>query len=502
MPFVEMRGIGKVFPGVVANADVDLDILPGEVHALLGENGAGKSTLMNILTGIYRPDAGTLHISGRSVDFRKPADAIAAGIGMVHQHFKLVHAFSVAENLQLGARHLPLLLTRASTYAYVRRIEGAFGLKVTPDAPIHRLSAGEQQRVEILKVLSRGAKLLILDEPTAVLTSEEAKLLFSVVRKLTADGFSVVFISHKLDEVLEISHRITVLRQGKRVATVPAATANHRMLANLMVGRTFVQSKFERKAETGEPQLVVRAVSTAREPGVCPLVEIDLTVSSGEIVGVAGVAGNGQRELSEILTGARLPGKGSVIVAGRDVTGLDALAFVRAGIGHIPEDRLRDGIAGALPLTDNAILREYHDPPISAGAWLKQGAIREFTRNLLAAANVSAPGVNLPIRNLSGGNQQRFVVARETRVATRALVAVYPTRGLDIAATEMVRQALVDLRNRGVAILVVSEDLDELLVVADRIVVMFAGRIVGERRTPCSRDELGMLLGGKTDGFN
>jgi len=501
-PMVEMRGIDKSFPGIIANAAVNLDIRPGEVHALLGENGAGKSTLMNILTGIYQPDAGVILVDGQPVSFRKPADAIAAGVGMVHQHFKLVQAFTVAENLHLGFRETPLVVSRAILRRRTEDLEQRYSLKVSPEAPIYRLSAGEQQRVEILKALSRGAKLLILDEPTAVLTTEEARLLFRVIRQLTADGFSVVFISHKLDEVLDISDRITVLRSGRKIATVLAADADHKMLANLMVGHAVTPDSQQRPQTAREPVIALRRVTTASEQGVCGLDHIDLTLYSGEILGVAGVAGNGQRELSETLTGLRPPTEGSIDIAGADVTRSDARVFVEAGIGHIPEDRLRSGIAATLSLTRNAILREYPKAPLSFGPWLREKAARTFVDALLKTANVAAPSVTMPIRNLSGGNQQRFVVARETRVATRALIAAYPTRGLDIAATETVRSALVALRNAGVAVMVISEDLDELLSLADRLIVLYGGRVIGERQAPWNRDDLGMLMGGRVDDRN
>jgi general nucleoside transport system ATP-binding protein len=497
-PFVDMRGIGKSFPGVVANADVDFDVRAGEVHALLGENGAGKSTLMNILTGIYQPDTGEIAIAGRPALLRKPADAIAAGIGMVHQHFKLVQAFTVAENLHLGFRDAPFFVSSAVLRRRTVEIEQRYGLKISPDAPIYRLSAGEQQRVEILKALARGARLLILDEPTAVLTDDEAQLLFEIVRRLRAEGLCVVFISHKLDEVLEISDRISVLRGGRKVATVPRAGADHQMLASLMVGRAVISIDHRRTATVPAPVISVCDLATAAERGTCGLDQLDLTLNSGEIVGVAGVAGNGQRELSEALTGLRAVTSGTITVHGSDFTNRSPRAFAQAGIGHIPEDRLRSGIAGSLSLTRNAILREYFAPPLSSGPWLKRGATRAFTEDLLKAANVAAPMPSLPIRNLSGGNQQRFIVQRETRIATRALIAAYPTRGLDIAATETVRGALVGLRNKGVAVLVISEDLDELLGLADRIVVMYEGRIIGTRAPPWNRDELGMLMGGQT----
>jgi len=497
---VEMRGIDKSFPGVIANAGVDLDIRHGEVHALLGENGAGKSTLMNILTGIYQPDAGTIHIDGQALSFRSPRDAIAAGVGMVHQHFKLVKAFSVAENLHLGFGDKPFLVSRSTLRRRTEALEQRFGLQISPDAIVQDLSAGEQQRVEILKALIRGARILILDEPTAVLTAAEALLLFDVVRRLTADGFAVIFISHKLDEVLAISDRITVLRGGRKVATVPKDATDDRNLADLMVGHAVTPQANDRRLMERHPAIALHDVSTPAGQDGCRLDSIDLTLFSGEIAGIAGVAGNGQRELSEMLSGIRPPVEGAIRIRGVDFTGRDAKAFAKGGVGHIPEDRLRSGVAATLSLLQNAILREYDAPPISAGPWIKSSHARQFANSLLAAAHVSAPSIAMPLRNLSGGNQQRFVVARETRIASQVLIAAYPTRGLDIAAAETVRAELLALRNKGVAVLVISEDLDELMSLSDRLLVMYGGRLIRERKPPWNRNELGMLMGGVGGG--
>jgi ABC-type uncharacterized transport system ATPase subunit len=492
----EMRGIDKSFPGVIANAGVDLDIRPGEVHALLGENGAGKSTLMNILTGIYQPDAGTIHIDGKAVSFRSPRDAIAAGIGMVHQHFKLVKAFSVAENLHLGLDDTPFLVSRSTLRKRTQVLEQRFGLQISPDAIVQDLSAGEQQRVEILKALVRGARILILDEPTAVLTADEARLLFDVVRRLTASGFAVIFISHKLDEVLAISDRITVLRGGRKIATVAKDSTNNRNLADLMVGHAVTPRGNDRRPMEHRPAIALHGVSTSASQEGCRLDGVDLTLFSGEITGIVGVAGNGQRELSEVLTGIRTPDAGAIRIQGVDFTDRDAKAFAKGGVGHIPEDRLRSGVAASLSLLQNAILREYDMPPISSGPWIKSSHARRFASSLLAAAHVSAPSIAMPLRNLSGGNQQRFVVARETRIASQVLIAAYPTRGLDIAAAETVRAELLALRNKGIAVLIISEDLDELMSLSDRLIVMYGGRLIGERTPPWNRNELGLLMGG------
>jgi ABC-type uncharacterized transport system ATPase subunit len=496
VPMIEMRRITKSFPGVAANQEVDFEVRPGEVHALLGENGAGKSTLMNILSGIYQPDDGEILVNSQPVAFARPADAIAAGIGMVHQHFRLVEAFTVAENLHLGWHDTPRWTSRRRLRARSEALAAQYGLSVAPEARVYQLSAGEQQRIEILRVLARGARLLILDEPTAVLTPEEATILFRIIRQLAQDGYSIIFISHKLDEVLEISDRITILRGGRKVASLNTADCDHGKLAGLMVGKDVIFGQYAKTPTVKEPVIRLSGVRTQNDRGMPGLIDIDLDIRAGEILGVAGVAGNGQRELTEVLTGVRRIHAGRIEVDGRDLTNQSPARFADAKIGHIPEDRIRSGIAPGLSLVDNAILREYRRPPLSRGIWLKPRAAERFTAELLKTSDVSAPTPFLPIRNLSGGNQQRFVTHREVRIAKRALIAAYPTRGLDVGATDTVRRVLVDLRNAGVAVVLVSEDLDEIFAVADRLIVMYEGRIMGERAAPATREEIGMLMGG------
>jgi len=502
-PLVLLRGITKTFPGVIANADVDLEVQPGEIHALLGENGAGKSTLMNVLTGIYRPDAGEIVIDGYAHDFASPVEAIAAGIGMVHQHFKLVRAFTVAENIHLGWDQTPRRASAAALEARTRTLAERFNLAVNPAARIDELSAGEQQRVEILRVLARDARVLILDEPTAVLTPAEAGELFSALREFRARGNAVIFISHKLDEVLEISDRITILRGGRKVATENTKDCDHRMLARLMVGRDIVFTNFRETgpAQTGarQPVLSLKDVSARDERGVMALRNVNLDLYAGEILGVAGVAGNGQRELSEVLTGLRTASSGSILVDGAPIAARDAAGFVKLGIAHIPEDRLRSGLAASLPVTDNAVLREYNVPPIARGPFYSPGAASALAHTIAETADVAVPDFGMPARNLSGGNQQRLVARREMRIAKRLLVAAYPSRGLDVGAINSMLRYLVELRDAGVAVVLFSEELEELFNLSDRLIVLYEGHVMGD--FPIAKADLetvGLLMGGQT----
>jgi simple sugar transport system ATP-binding protein len=501
-PIVLLRGIAKYFPGVIANADVDLEVRSGEIHALLGENGAGKSTLMNILTGIYQPDAGEIIIDGYATTFASPLEAIAKGIGMVHQHFKLVRAFTVAENVHLGWNETPLLASAAQLEARTHALAERFNLAVRPEARVSDLSAGEQQRVEILRVLAREARLLILDEPTAVLTPAEARELFKALREFRARGNAVIFISHKLDEVLEISDRVSILRAGRKVATEKTSDCTHRMLANLMVGREIVLGDYRKdvqaQREAARPVLSLSAVSAADDSGRPALKAIDLTVGAGEILGIAGVAGNGQRELSEVLAGLRPITGGEIKIDRKPVLSLDPATFASLGVGHIPEDRLRSGLAAALSVADNAVLREYKRAPVSRGPAFNPSAAVTVARAIAAAANVMVPDFGMPVRNLSGGNQQRLVARREMRIATNALVATYPSRGLDVGAINTMLRYFVELRDAGVAVVLISEELEELLNLSDRIAVIYEGRIMGTFPTAqADLETIGLLMGGQ-----
>jgi simple sugar transport system ATP-binding protein len=503
-PAVQLVGITKVFPGLIANDQIDLDLRAGEIHALLGENGAGKSTLMNILTGIYQPDGGLIRVGGVPVRFASPVAAIAAGIGMVHQHFKLIRAFTVSENIHLGWRETPRRVTVAALERRTAELAARFGLEVRPEARVEDLSAGEQQRVEILRVLARGARVLILDEPTAVLTPSEAGALARALRGFVAGGYAIIFISHKLDEVLEIADRITILRAGRKIATLPAAECTQAGLATMMVGREIVMPQAHAggggKRSVGKIVLQLAGVSALNERGLPALIDVDLAIHAGEIVGVAGVAGNGQRELTEVLTGTREVTEGQVRIGARVMAGASPAAFLAAGIGHIPEDRLRSGLAPSMAVADNAVLREYRAPPIARGPVFDPRASAKLARRIAGDANVLVPNMRAPVRNLSGGNQQRLVARREMRVATTALVAAYPTRGLDVGAIDSMLRYLIEMRDQGVGVLLVSEELDELLGIADRVAVMFQGRIMGifaaEEAEP---ERIGLLMGGRAE---
>jgi len=502
-PLVQLKGIAKYFPGVVANQDVDLEVMPGEIHALLGENGAGKSTLMNVLTGIYQPNAGEIIIDGYAKEFSSPLDAIAAGIGMVHQHFKLVQAFTVAENIHLGWDKTPKRASAQKLEARTAELARKFNLQVRPDARISELSTGEQQRVEILRVLAREARVLILDEPTAVLTPAEARELFKALREFRDRGNAVIFISHKLDEVLEISDRITILRGGRKIATEQAAKCNPRMLAKLMVGRDIVLADMRQRpagaaAVSKQPVLRLDNVSALGDTGLSALHGMTLDVHAGEIVGIAGVAGNGQRELSQVLTGIRPPSSGRILIDGTPVARGDAADFVEMGIGHIPEDRLHSGLAPALSVTVNAVMREYKSPPVTTAGLYRPRAATTLARNIAAVADVAVPDFAMPIRNLSGGNQQRLVARREMRVAHKVLIAAYPSRGLDVGAINTMLRYIVELRDAGAGIVLISEELEELLNLSDRIAVLYEGKIMGViENDRVDIDEIGLLMGGR-----
>jgi general nucleoside transport system ATP-binding protein len=502
---VAMHGITKRFPGVVANDGVDFEVAVGEVHALLGENGAGKSTLSNILTGLYRPDEGEIVLYGDPVEFATPRDALDAGIGMVHQHFRLVPTFTVAENIALG-EHRPG--QRASFRIDPRRIETGvrelserYGIAVDPRARIWQLSLGEQQRVEILKALYRDARVLILDEPTAVLTPQEAKVLFGTMRQMAADGRTVIFISHKLNEVTAVSDRVTVLRGGKSVATASTAESTARSLASLMVGRELGETERKPRTEPTGPMLELAGIWASGSRGEDAVRGVSLSVRAGEIVAVAGVAGNGQRELAETISGLRAASKGTVTVAGKPVRAGDPRSATNAGIAFIPEDRLATGAAPGLSIASNLVLRSYRDAPASRGPLLMLGKIRARAVELIQRYRIAAPGPDTPARVLSGGNLQKVVIAREFSGSPRVVIASSPTQGLDVGATETVRSYLLEAAAGGAAVLVFSEDLDEILELADRIVVIYEGTIVGE--VPASTadiEELGLMMAGAATG--
>jgi len=500
MPSVlELKGITKRFPGVLANDHIDLTLEEGKVLALLGENGAGKSTLMNILYGLYTQDEGEIYVRGKKVEINGPGDAIALGIGMVHQHFMLVPVLTVTENVMLGMESIKnkLFLDRDVAAKRIKAISEQYGLDVNPYALVEDLPVGIQQRVEIIKLLYREADILILDEPTAVLTPQEVRGLFQVIRSLLAKGKSIIFISHKLKEVLEISDRIVVLRGGRVAGTVLPKESDERSLASLMVGREVILSVSKEKAQPGEAVLEVENLQVLGEGAHIAVHDVSFTVRAGEIVGIAGVQGNGQTELIEALTGLRSPYGGTIRLLGQDMTHASPRNITEAGTGHIPEDRQRDGLVLSYPVADNLILNTYYLPPVAQGLVMQEPVIRRQAQNLVSEYDVRTPSVQTPTGNLSGGNQQKVIVARELSRASKLTIASQPTRGLDVGSIEYIHSQLIHKRDEGAGVLVVSAELDEILSLSDRIIVMFDGAIMGvmpiERAT---KEDLGLLMAG------
>ncbi|HUX41475.1 MAG TPA: ABC transporter ATP-binding protein [Rectinemataceae bacterium] len=494
---VEMRDIVKCFPGVTANDGVCLDVEPGEVHALLGENGAGKSTLMRQLYGMYQPDEGLIFVDGKPLVFRSPADAIRAGIGMIHQHFMLVPTMTVAQNVALGQRspRAPFL-DLAGVSKAVARIGEDYGLKVDPDAFVWQLSVGEQQRVEIIKALYRGAGLIILDEPTAVLTPQEVDALFATLRTLVASGHSLIFISHKLNEVKAISDRVTVLRDGKVVGTGRTCDLTRGDLVRMMVGRE-VKEPDPRPHAPGPELVRLTGLRAMGDRGLEALRGIDLSIRSGEILGLAGVSGNGQKELAECLAGMRPLAAGSVFVEGRDMTLSSVNERFEAGMAFIPEERMRDGAIREFSVGENVFLHDHMSKRFRRWIFLAFDKMREHSSSLVDKFSVKTPSLDVPIKNLSGGNIQKLIMARELSREPFFLVAAQPTRGVDIGATEYIHDCLLEQREKGMAILLVSEDLDELRSLSDRIAVMYEGGIMGiVDRGTASVEELGFMMAG------
>jgi general nucleoside transport system ATP-binding protein len=497
---LEMRGITKRFPGIVANDDVALDVRKGEVHALLGENGAGKSTLMNILYGLYKPDEGEIRLHGQSVTFGSAKDAIQAGIGMVHQHFMLIPVMTVAENIVLGIEPVRegVFLDDRGAEERVRELSKQYGLVVDPAALIADITVGQQQRVEILKALYRGAEILILDEPTAVLTPQEATELFGIVRSLRADGKSIIFISHKLNEVLEIADRITVLRRGKKIETVPREGATEASLARAMVGREVLLRVEKPPAEPGDVLLEIDDLHVIDDRGIEKVRGASFAVRAGEIVGIAGVDGNGQTELIDAIAGLRKVESGTIEVAGHALAHASARQMLDAGVGHIPEDRQVRGLVLEFTIAENIALHDYAEPPDAKWGWLFPARLVERARVLIREFDVRGGGPLSRAGTLSGGNQQKVVVAREIARDPKVLIAAQPTRGLDVGAIEFLHRRLVEERGEGRAILLVSLELDEILSLSDRILVLYEGEIVGEHDASVSEEEIGLeMLGGR-----
>ncbi len=497
---VELRGVSKSFYGVKANDDVDFELARGEVHALLGENGAGKSTLCSILAGLYRPDSGDVFFEGREVDFKNPKDALAAGVGMVYQHFRLVSNLTVAENFALGHPDMGIRLNQKQLYADATELGEKYDLPIDPSARIWQLSVGEQQRVEILKLLYRDVKILILDEPTAVLTPQEGQALFKTMRQMAAEGRSVIFVSHKLDEVKQVSDRVTVLRGGKTVGGVATADAELTDLARMMVGRDLVLPTRDAPEEVGDVVLAVKDIRVAGDRGLEAVRGMSFDVRSGEVVGIAGVSGNGQRELAHGLVGLRTPTSGVVSVDGVDVTKSSTLKHINAGIGYVPQSRLGMGLAPGLTTEENLALKAYRNPPYSKGRRLIASSFRDHGARIIDEYDIRGVRPGLPIRLLSGGNLQKALIAREIEMEPTVLILRSPTRGLDVGATEAVRNLILAERERGVATLLISEDLDELLALSDRLLVMFEGEIVGEMPAEdATAERLGLLMSGQAE---
>ena len=497
-PVLELRGITKQFPGVLANDDVDFDLRRGEVHALLGENGAGKSTLMNVLYGLYQPDEGEILVNGKQARIDSPRAAIDHGIGMVHQHFMLIPVMSVKENIVLATEPTRggVILDEQAAATRVRELSERFGLAVDPEAIIENITVGQQQRVEILKALYRGADILILDEPTAVLTPQEARELFDVIESLTEQGKSIVFISHKLNEVLEVADRISVLRRGKMVETVDRAQATEASLARSMVGRDVLLRVEKSPAQPGEVLLEVENLRVLDDRGLEAVRGVSFRVHAGEIVGIAGVDANGQTELIDAITGLRRIESGIVRVGGRELAHASARQMLDAGVGHIPEDRHRRGLVLDFTLAENIALHDYAEAPDSRWGWLFPGRIIARARKLLREFDVRGGGPQTRAAALSGGNQQKVVIAREIDRDPRVLIAAQPTRGLDVGAIEFVHRRLVAERDDGRGILLVSLELDEIMSLSDRILVIYEGAIAGEFTPDASEEELGIAMTG------
>ncbi len=498
---VKMNGIVKRFPGVLANDGVDFDLRAGEIHALLGENGAGKSTLMNVLAGLYRPEEGTIRVHGQPVEFRSPRDAIRQGIGMVHQHFMLVPSQSVTENILLGLREPRFIMRMPRHERQIAQLAEDFGLRVDPHAKIWQMSVGEQQRVEILKMLYRGADILIMDEPTAVLAPQEIDELFRILRSMIDEGKSVVFISHKLGEVMEIADRITVLSKGRVTASgLKPSETTPADLARRMVGRAVLFRIEREELKAGKVVLAVDGVSADNDKGLPALRNLTFQVRSGEVLGIAGVAGNGQRELAEVITGLRKCTSGQVLVQDQVVSNQPARFAIDRGVAHVPQDRKEMGTAPNLSITNNLILKAYRKPPISRGLAIDFSAAHQRAQNLKREYDIIAPSVDTSVRYLSGGNLQRVILAREISAEPALMIAMQPTRGLDVGAIEGVHRLLLELRRSGAAILLVSEELDEITSLSDRIAVLYEGEIVGEvsgEVTDEDRERIGLMMTGQ-----
>jgi len=499
---IEMRGITKIFPGVIANDNVDFELRKGEIHVLLGENGAGKTTLMNILYGLYQPDKGEIYVNGKKVNIKGPSDAIAMGIGMVHQHFMLVHNFTVAENIILGSEPksaFGLKIDYKKAIRDVKELADKYGFNVDPNSIIEDITVGQQQKVEILKALYRGAEILILDEPTAVLTPQEIEELGQILKNLVREGKSIILITHKLKEVMNMSDRVTIVRRGKVVDTVNTKDVDMDTLAEMMVGRKVNLVVEKKPAKVGEVVLKIENLQALDHRKLPKLKGVDLEVRSGEILGIAGVDGNGQTELVEVITGLRRATGGRVILKGNDLTNRSPKEIIEAGISNIPEDRHKHGLVLKFSLTENAVLGQHDKEPFSKGIIMNYDVIREHAKKLINDFDVRTPNEEVHAGALSGGNQQKFIAAREITKDPELLIATQPTRGLDVGAIEYIHKRLVEERDKGKAVLLVSLELDEVMALSDRIAVMYDGKIVGILDADKTNEmELGILMAGGT----
>ena len=497
VPILEMKKITKQFPGVLANEDVDLELFKGEVLALLGENGAGKSTLMNILSGLVRPDSGEIILDGKNVDINSPRDAMHLGIGMVHQNFKLVSTMTVAENVILGLDSESFVLDLKKVSKKISEISDHYNLKVDPNAYIWQMSVGEQQRVEILKLIYRGAEVLILDEPTAVLTPQESNELNEIVKRMTGEGKSAIFITHKMDEVMNFSDWVRVLQKGKLVSVTRTRDTNPKELANLMVGREVLFRIEKKKCTPGEVRLELKNVSALNSKGIEALKDVSFELRAGEILGIAGVAGNGQRELTETITGLHKVLKGQIFVEGKEMTNKSPIDLIKTGVSHVPSDRVAMGIVGDMSVASNLAMKEYRKAPLTQYGILHPKRIFNMAKGMIELFMISTPSPHTNVKFLSGGNIQKTILARELGACRGLLIAVYPARGLDVGATESVRKEIIAERDKGKAVLLVSEDLDELISVSDKIAVMSEGAIMGivDAET-ADIESLGLMMAG------
>ncbi len=496
---LEAKQITKVFPETIANKNINFSLRKGEIHALLGENGAGKTTLMNILYGIYMPSSGEIFVNGKRAVIKSPLDAIKLGIGMIHQHFMLVDTLTVLENIVLGLKDYGFVLNKKAVKEKLKGIENLYSLSVDPDLYVWQTTVGQQQKIEIIKVLFRGANILILDEPTAVLTPQETESLFNILKRMKKDGKSIIFITHKLEEVMQIADTITILRKGEVVKTIPKDKATKKELAQLMVGELQVCNFTKKRKKEDEIILDIKNLIVYSEKGTKSLKGIDLKIKKGEIFGIAGISGNGQKELVQTIAGLKKASQGTIIFNGVDITNKHPRFISRQGINYIPADRLAMGVAANLSTIDNAIMRRYYRFPLCKRGIMNYLKALAYTRMMAKAYKIKLDNPFAPIKLLSGGNMQKLILAREILENPKLLIASYPTRGLDIASTQFFRQKLIDISNKGKTIILVSEDLDEIISLSDRIAVMYEGTIMGILDTKeADRSKLGLMMAGET----